>query len=120
MNQVKGIREQISASRDSIRETLVGSKFEILKNESKEAFKRAKAMHKMNHEEWKSVIRRRDLKVEVELGESQLHSVVGRLKEVMRKQQSTDLQGAVIMDYQRFVGEQVPLRMMPANSACSQ
>ena len=95
LNQVKGIREQISASRDTIRETLMGSKFEILKNESKEALKRAKAMHKMNHEEWKSVIRRRDLKVEVELGESQLHSVVGRLKEVMRKQQSTDLQGAV-------------------------
>ena len=42
LNQVKGIREQISASRDSIRETLVGSKFEILKHESKEAFKRAK------------------------------------------------------------------------------
>ena len=36
-----------------------------------------------------------NLKVEVELGESQLHAVVGRLKEVMKKQQSTDLQGAV-------------------------
>ena len=95
LNQVVGIREQISASRDTIRETLIGSKFEILKNESEAALKRAKAMHKMNHEEWKSIIRRRDLKVEVELGESQLHNVVGRLKEVMKKQQSTDLQGAV-------------------------
>ena len=34
LNQVKGIREQIVASRDQIRETLVGSKFEILKQES--------------------------------------------------------------------------------------
>ena len=95
LNQVKGIREQLAMSRDTIRETLVGSKFEILKNESEAALLRAKAMHKMNHEEWKSLTKRRDLKVEVELGESQLHSVVGRLKEVMRKQQSTDLQGAV-------------------------
>jgi hypothetical protein len=95
LNQVKGIRDQISASRDTIRETLIGSKFEILKNESKEAARRAKAMHKMNHQEWKSIIRHRDLKVEVELGESQLHNVVGRLKEVMKKQQSSDLQGAV-------------------------
>ena len=95
LNQVKGIREQIAASRDTIRETLIGSKFEILKNESKAALIRAKAMHKMNHQEWKSIVRHRDLKVEVELGESQLHAVVGRLKEVMKKQQSTDLQGAV-------------------------
>ena len=95
LNQVKGLREQIAVSRDTIRETLVGSKFEILKEESKAAVVRAKALHAMNHAEWKAKIRHRDLKVEVELGESQLYAVVKRLKEEIGKQRSTDVQGAV-------------------------
>ena len=58
IREVPSIRNKLAASKREIRDVLLGSKLEILKEEAKLADVRIKELQKLNHEEWKAKHRR--------------------------------------------------------------
>ena len=95
IREVPSIRNKLAASKREIRDVLLGSKLEILKEEAKLADVRMKELQKLNHEEWKAKHRREEQRAVVELGEARLGNILGRLRKNMGEQAHGDIQGAV-------------------------
>ena len=95
IREVPSLRDQLAASKRDVRDVLMGSKFEILKEESKLAVVRAKELTKMNHEEWKAKHRRAEVRAAVELSEARLGNVLRRMQKNMAQTSHGDIQGAV-------------------------
>ena len=95
IREVPSLRHQLAASKREIRDVLLGSKLEILKEESKLADKRLADLRRLNHEEWKAKHRRQEQRAVVELGEARLGNILGRLRHTMGEMAHGDIQGAV-------------------------